>query len=217
MFCYFMRSSSSWVFWLRFTFKLLFVLGFEHGSGTSVKAIMQLLPLAIGLRCFWFLIVLFLYLKSTILGSSFLDLKDLCLPNQFSRGSWRSFQYILNLMSKKELGSLNDLIINTYFQSFICLPRYRMNIFCPVSFVKFPWHYWTELSQSLTDLMKTLRSHGNLKSLTDLTNGANIGTHSNSRYWLFLMFMMSKMNPFYEQEHAILETFLSTILYLRKT
>ena len=93
------------------------------------------LPLAIGLKCFWFLIALLLYLKSTILGLSFLDLKDLCLPNQFSKAFC---QYILNLMSKKKLGSFNDLIINTCFQSFICLPRYRYehflaSIFCKVS------------------------------------------------------------------------------------
>ena len=41
-----------------------------------VKAIMPLsatLPLAIGLKCFWFLIELLLYPKSTILELSFLD------------------------------------------------------------------------------------------------------------------------------------------------
>ena len=48
-------------------------------------------------------------------------------------------QCVLNLMSKKKLGSLNDLIINTYFQSFIRLPRYRCghflaSVFCKVSF-----------------------------------------------------------------------------------
>ena len=69
-----------------------------------------------------------------------------------------------------------------------------MNIFWPASFVKFPWHYWTEFSQSWKDLRKTLRSHENFWSLTDLS-GANIGIHSNSRDWLFWMFMMSKINP----------------------
>ena len=65
-------------------------LGFRHGSGSSVKAIMPLsatLPLAIGLNFFWFLIALLLYPKSAVLGLSFLDPKDLCLQNQFSRGS----------------------------------------------------------------------------------------------------------------------------------
>ena len=28
--------------------------GFQHGGGSSVKAIMRLLPLAIGLKCFGF-------------------------------------------------------------------------------------------------------------------------------------------------------------------
>ena len=66
------------------------VLVFQNGSGSSVKAIMPLsatLPLAIGLDFFWFLIALLLYLKSAILGLSFLDPKDLCISNQFSRGS----------------------------------------------------------------------------------------------------------------------------------
>ena len=67
-----------------------FFLGFQHGSGSSVKVIMPLsatLPLVIGLKWFWFLIALLLYPKSTILGLSYLDPKDPCLPNQFSRGS----------------------------------------------------------------------------------------------------------------------------------
>ena len=45
-------------------------LGFQHGSDSSVKAIMRLsatLPLAIGLKCFWFLIALLLYPKPTTL------------------------------------------------------------------------------------------------------------------------------------------------------
>ena len=100
-------------------------------------------------------------------------------------------QYILNMMSKKKLGSFNDLML-IFNPSYIC---HDMNIFWPASFVKFPWHCWTEFIQSWKDLMKTLQSHGNLQSLTDLINGANIGTHSNSRDWLFWMFMMSKINP----------------------
>ena len=58
-------------------------LGFQHGSGLSVQAIMRLLPLAIGLECFWFLIALLLYLKSTILGLSFLDLKIFAYQTSF--------------------------------------------------------------------------------------------------------------------------------------
>ena len=131
-----------------------------------------------------------LYRKSAILGLSFLDPKDLYLPNQFSKAFC---QYILNLMSKKKLGSFNDWI-NACFQSFICLPPHYMNIFRPACLSKFPWCFWTEFSQFWKNLMKTLRSHENLWSLTDLS-GANIGFHSNSRDWLFRMFMMSKINP----------------------
>ena len=71
------------------------LLGFQYGSGSSIKAIMPLpatLPLAIGLKFFWFLLALLLFPKSVILailGLSFLDPKDLCLPNWFSRGFWQ--------------------------------------------------------------------------------------------------------------------------------
>ena len=85
--------SSSWSFFIQdLHLKFHSFLGFWHGSGSSVKAIMPLsatLPLAIGLKCFWFLIALLVYPKSTILGLSFLNPKDLCLPNQFLRGSWQ--------------------------------------------------------------------------------------------------------------------------------
>ena len=38
---------------------------------------------------FWFLIAFLLYPKSVILGLSFLDPEELCLRNQFWRGSWQ--------------------------------------------------------------------------------------------------------------------------------
>ena len=91
-----------------------------------------------------------------------------------------------------------------------------MNIFWPASFVKFPWHYWTEFSQSWKDLRKTLRSHENLRSLTDLS-GANIGFHSNSRDWLFWVFMMSKINSVNEQKCAVLARCVNSIFCLYKS
>ena len=69
-----------------------------------------------------------------------------------------------------------------------------MNIFEVASFVKFPWHYQTEFSQSWNPLWKILRSYENLRSLPDLS-GANTGIDSNSRDWLFLILTMSKINP----------------------
>ena len=150
------------------------------------------LPLAIGLKCFWFLIALFLYPKSTILGLSFLDPKDLCLPNQFLRGSWQKRSdstYLTWLMPKKKLDSFNDLI-NTYFQSFICLPQYEHFL---ASISAFPWHCWTEVSQSSKELRKILRSHENLQSLTDLS-GTSIG-----------MFMMSKINLLMNKNMLLLD------------
>ena len=100
---------------------------------------------------FWFLIALLLYPKSTILRLSFLDPKDLCLPNQFLRGSWQ------------------ERSVSTYLM---------LNRIHPI----------------LERVKETLQSHEKLRSLIDLS-GVNIGVHSNSRDWLFWMFMLSKINP----------------------
>ena len=81
-------------FYLRFGVKISFLLGFQHRSGSSVSAITSLsatLPLAIDLKIFWFIIALLLYPATAILGLSFLDPKDLCPPNQFSKGSWQKY------------------------------------------------------------------------------------------------------------------------------
>ena len=118
-------------------------------------------------------------------------------------------------MSKKKLGSFNDWI-NAYFQSFICLLPHDMNIFWPPFLLKFPWRFWTEFSQSWNNLRKTLRSHENLWSLTDLS-GANIGFHSNSRDWLFWVFMMSKINSVNEQKCAVLARCVNSIFCLYKS
>ena len=115
---------------------------FQHGSGLSVKGIMPLsatLSLAIGLKFFWFLIALLLYPKSAILAIlalSFLDPKDLYLSNQLSRGSWQMHSVSCTYLTwcQRRNGCFNDWI-NTYFQSFICLPRYGhflASIFCKV-------------------------------------------------------------------------------------
>ena len=93
-------------------------LGFQHASGSSVKVIMRLLPLAIGLKCFWLLIALLLQLRSTDYLS--MILRSLPTKPVFKRILAKAFcHYILNLMSKKKLGSFNDLVFNTYFQSLI--------------------------------------------------------------------------------------------------
>ena len=151
---------------------------------------------------------LLLYRKSAILGLSFLNPKDICLSYQFSKAFC---QYILNLLSKKKLGSFNDWI-TAYFQSFICLPPHDMNNFWPASLSKFPWRLWTEFSQSWNILKKILRSHENF-AMTDLS-GSNNGFHPNSRAWLFWAFMMSKNQFINEQNCALLARCVKSILYL---
>ena len=114
-------------------------LGFQHGSGRSVKAIMLLLSLVIG----WNVLV-----SNSIIVISKVNHTWIIFPQSqrslptkpiFERVLAKAFyQYILNLMSKKKLGSFNDLI-KVYFQpSYVC---HNVNIFWSASFLKFPWHF----------------------------------------------------------------------------
>ena len=146
----------------------------------------------------WFEMFLFsnrllLYQKSTILRLSFLDPKDLCLPNQFSRGSRQkhSVSTYLTWCQRRNWAASMIWLTLIFNPLHVC---HDMNNFWPVSFVEFPWYCWTEFSQFWKDLKKTLQSHENLQSLTNLSV-ANIGIHSNSRECLFWMFIMSKINP----------------------
>ena len=92
-----------------------------------------------------------------------------------------------------------------------------INILWPASFVKFPWHYWTEFGQSWKDLMKTLRSHGNLQSLKDLINGANIGSYAFKFKRLVILNVRDVKNEFIdEQANAIFERCVNSIFYLFK-
>ena len=110
-------------------------------------------------------------------------------------------------MSKKKLGSFNYWIIellNFFILSYVC---HDMNIFWPVSSVKFPRRYWTEFNQS----WKTLLSHEIFQSLIDL-NGANVGFRSNSRDWVFRIFMMSKINPLMSKNLLFLQLLVNHMI-----
>ena len=69
--------------------------------------------------------------------------------------------------------------------------------------VKFPWHYWTEFSQSWKDLMKTLRNYGNLQSLTD-------------QRLVILNVHDVKSQSINEQQNAIFERCVNSIPYFLK-
>ena len=91
-------------------------LGFQRGSDSSDKVIMRLLPLAIGLKCFWFLIALLLYLKSTILGLSFLDLEIFAYQTSFQEDLDKSFlsryqyeHFLASIFCKGSLALLNRI------------------------------------------------------------------------------------------------------------
>ena len=160
---------------------------------------------------------MFLFSNSIIVSQPYLDylssiLRSLPTKPVFKRILTKAFcQYIVHLMSKKKLGSLNDLMIDTYFQSFHMFTHLWF-----ASFVKFLWHYWTEFSQSWKDLRKTLRSHENFLSLKDLINGANIYSFKFNWRLVILNVHDVKNESINEQEHAILEKCVNSILYFLK-
>ena len=120
-------------------------------------------------------------------------------------------QYILNLMPKKKLGRFN-VWINTFFQSFICLPWYKH--FLVSIFVPFPWRCWTEFSQSRKDLRKTFQSHENIQFI--------------QKIWVLHWFLFKfkrlvilnahdvKNQSINEQKRGVLAKFVNSILYLHK-
>ena len=121
-------------------------LGFQHRSDLSVKAIVQVsatLPLVIGSKNFWFLIALLLYPKSAILGLSLLDLKDLCLANQFSRGSWQKSSvstYLTWCQRRNRAASMIELTLISILHMFATIWRFSGQ------HLTFPWRCWTEFS-----------------------------------------------------------------------
>ena len=141
MFCYiFGEAAVDGVFYSRFTFELPFFFRFptwkwlvSYGSHDTWAT----LPFAVGSKCFWFLIALLLYPKSTIFDYLSSILEICAYQTSFQEDLDKSNLSVhIYLMSKKKLGSFNDFI-NTYFQSFICLPRdkhFLASIFCKVSF-----------------------------------------------------------------------------------
>ena len=162
MFCFNLGEAAvDELFYSRFTFNLSFFFRFSTWKwllSLGNHAIISSITICDWVEIFWFVIALLLYRKSAILGLSFLNPKNLSLPNQFSKAIC---QYILNLMSKKKLGCFNDWI-NAYFQSFIRLPPHDINIFWPASHSKFPWSFWKEFRQSRNSLRKTLQNHESL-------------------------------------------------------
>ena len=74
-----------------------------------------------------------LYLKSAILKLSFLNPKDLCLPNQFSGGSWQkrsNSTYLTWFQRRNWVASKIELTL-IFNLSYVC---HDINIFWPVFF-----------------------------------------------------------------------------------
>ena len=191
--------------------------GFQHGSIPSVQAIMWLLSLAIGLKCFWFLVALLLYPKSNIPELFFLDPRDLCLPNQFSRGSWQKLSvstYLIWCQRRNWVASMIWWLTLIFDPSYVC-HDIDINIIWPASFVKFHCHYWTEFSQSWKDVTKTLRCHGNLQLLTDLIMVLTMLLIQVPETGYFECSWCQNQS-IHEQEHPILERCVNSIFYLFK-
>ena len=88
MFCYILGEEAVDEFFCsRFTFKRSFFFRFSTWKWPVSSGNHATITISDWFEMFWFLIALLLNPKSTILGLSFLDPKDLCLPNQFSRRS----------------------------------------------------------------------------------------------------------------------------------
>ena len=104
---------------LRFFIKYLHIkfhsfLGFQHGNGSSVKAI----KLAI----------------LVILGLSFLNPKHLCLPNQLSRGYWqkRSVSTYLTWCQRRNLHIMPARIWNFFRQHLLYISLALLNRIQPI-------------------------------------------------------------------------------------
>ena len=106
---------------------------------------------------------------------------DLCLLNQFSRGSLQKRSVSTYLTWRQRRNWVASMIQLTliFNPSYVCLLIWT-----------FSGQY---LSQS-KDLRKTSQNHENIWSVADLSS-VKIGFYSNSRDKLFWMFMMSKINP----------------------
>ena len=103
MFCFDLGEAAvGEFFYSRFTFKISFFFRFSTWKWLVIEgnhATISRITVSKWFEFFCFVIALLLYQKSAILGLFFLNSKDLCLPNQFSKAFC---QYIPNLMSKKK-------------------------------------------------------------------------------------------------------------------
>ena len=137
---YFERSSSWWFFFIQDLH-----LKFHSFLGSDMEVACQLRQ-----SCHFSNITISDWFEMFLVSNSITVISKVSHTWIFFPWSWRSLptklvferivtrafcQYILNPMSKKKLGSFNNLI-NAYFQSFICLPRYKhflASVFCKVS------------------------------------------------------------------------------------
>ena len=142
----------------RFTFKSSFFFRFATWKWPVSSGNHATITISDWFEMFWFLIALLLYPKSTILELFFLDPKDLCLPSHFSRRSWqkRSASTYLTWSQRRNWVASMILIINTYFQSFICLPQYQHGHFLASIFCKFSLAILNRVQPTLEKLIENI-------------------------------------------------------------
>ena len=123
-------------------------------------------------------------------------------------------QYIFNLMSKKKLGIFNDLI-NAYFKSFICLPRYRYEHFLASIFCKVSLALLNEIQPILERLNENITKPGK-PSITERSKWCWHWYSFKFKSLGILNVLDVKSQSINEQERAILEGCVNSILYLLK-
>ena len=120
------------------------------------------------------------------------------------------------LMLKKKLGSFDDLVINTSFQSFICLPQYRYEHFLASTFCKVFLALLNRIQPILERLNENITKPWK-SSIIDRSNKWCLHWYSFKFKRLVILNVHDVKNQsINEQENAIFEICVNSILYLLK-
>ena len=116
-------------------------------------------------------------------------------------------------MSKKKLGSFDDLVINSCFQSFLCLPRYRYEHFLASTF-------FLSITNRIQPILERLNENITKPwkpSIIDRSNKWCLHWYSFKFKRLVILNVHDVKNQsINEQENAIFEICVNSILYLLK-
>ena len=119
-------------------------------------------------------------------------------------------------MLKKKLGSFDDLVINTCFQFFICLPQYRFEHFLANTFCKVFLALLNRIQPILERLNENITKPWK-PSIIDRSNKWCLHWYSFKFKRLVILNVHDVKNQsINEQENSIFEIGVNSILYLLK-